>query len=174
MGTVDELKTYEAALTGYGSLVREATQYWLDHFEPGNLRPNENFNPITDLPHLLNSAMIVSVTQEPLDFRYRFIGPVLLRILGRNLCGRSVINQNFSTNPEKTIASYRACLSDFSPSLAQGQVRDHFGVSRNIDRVFLPIPSSEKVVSTILAVMQPQNDTSLSFLHSVVMSGEPA
>lgn len=162
----------EFDIRSYGSLIVEAYEYWASHFEQGATCSPTAFNPLFDKPHLVNSLALLSVSHDPLDITYRFIGPVILGITKRDLTGQSIFHSSYGALPRVALEEYADCAMTGRPKFTQTSIIDINGRTRRIDRVFLPIPAQEGHVQTIIAVVQPHADAGMDFIQRFMLAND--
>jgi len=159
-------------IRNYGSLVVEGYEYWNDHFGADATRDPLDFNPLFDKPHLMNSLAFLSVRHDPLDITYRFIGPVILEIVRRDLTGQSIFRGTYSAMPQAAVEHYKDCAQTGQPQFTQSSIVDSKGRNRRIDRVFLPFIGKDGRVVSIIAVVQPHADAGLDFIQRFMLAND--
>jgi len=80
-------------------ILRGGYEYWLGRKGDRLFPSRRDFDPMVEVPQLARSMMLLDVSPEPLDFRYRLIGTAVREHLGEDWTGRRWSEIEFQRAP---------------------------------------------------------------------------
>lgn len=129
--------------------IRAIVDYWRSiHPKSGGLPGRQHFDP-TDVPNLLANIWLIDAVREPLRFRLRLIGTLVVDYAGEDNTGRW-LHERW---PAFDDSAYVQVVETRQPSWSRGPSRlrpeKEF---YEIERVRLPLASDGETVDLILAL----------------------
>jgi len=80
-------------------ILRGGYEYWLGKKSDRPFPCRGDFDPLVEIPRLARNLMLLDVSHEPLDFRYRLIGVAVREHLGADWTGRRWSEIEFQRPP---------------------------------------------------------------------------
>jgi hypothetical protein len=80
-------------------ILRAGYDYWLGRKGDRPLPSRADFDPMVEITRLARNLMLLDVSHDPLDFRYRLIGTAVREHLGENWTGRRWSEIEFQRSP---------------------------------------------------------------------------
>jgi hypothetical protein len=132
--------------------LRAAYTYWDGKRQNALMPSRADIDPV-EIPQLLPYVILIDVTREPLDFRYRLVGTQVCEIMRRDYTGR-----RFSDIPGsgKESALWQECdavVSSKAPMYWQTPYVDPQSSLRKVEAVLLPLSSDRVNVTMIFQVI---------------------
>jgi len=81
------------------TVLRGGYEYWSGRKGGRPFPSRRDFDPMVEIPRLARSMMLLDVSHDPLDFRYRLIGTSVREHLGGDLTGRRWSEIEFQRAP---------------------------------------------------------------------------
>jgi hypothetical protein len=80
-------------------ILRDGHDYWLGKKSDRPFPSRRDFDPLVEVPRLARNMMLLDVSHDPLDFRYRLIGTAVREHLGEDWTGRRWSEIEFQRAP---------------------------------------------------------------------------
>ncbi len=99
--------------------LQDGFDHWASLERDNPLPKRSSFDPSELPPHLLPHIVMLEVSTEPLDFRYRVIGDQVLRYLSNNHTGEWVSNIAHQAAPRPLFKTLADIVSRREPALSK-------------------------------------------------------
>ncbi len=129
--------------------IRALLDYWQSiHPESGGLPGRQHFDPV-EIPELLANLWLIDVVRDPIRFRFRLIGTLVVDYAGEDNTGKWL----YERWPNFDDTGYVSVVESRQPSWARGPSR--FRPEKEyyeIERVRLPLAADGENVDMIVAL----------------------
>lgn len=128
--------------------IRAVVEYWLSKHPESGLPGRQHIDPV-DIPHLLPNVWLIDVVRDPLRFRFRLMGTLVVEYAGEDNTGKW-FDERW---PESDPAFLHSVVETRQPTWARGRSnwrpeKDYF----EIERVRLPLARDGETVDMILVL----------------------
>ncbi|UUX51915.1 PAS domain-containing protein [Nisaea acidiphila] len=126
--------------------------YWRSIAGSASLPLREAFEP-ADVPDLLPHLILLEVTENPIDFRYRVIGGVVRQHLLGNYTGRWISSIPHQAAPSTIHSNLAKAVRNRSPLLSD---TPYIGPQKDFlksDELILPLMEADERVSRLLVLL---------------------
>ena len=108
-----------------------------------------DIDPI-DLPDLLGGIILVDVTEEPFDCRYRLVGTDIVEKIGHDPTGQSVAEGFLGPSADFVLDNYRAVVTERAVRFVDEPFEERRGWPVDAQRIFLPLSEDGERVNMVL------------------------
>lgn len=131
--------------------LRKFFTYW-DTVRGGRAMPRRcDIDPI-DMPRdVLPHVVLLDVVREPLDFRYRLAGTIVVERSGFELKGR-LVSELPITRPAELYAEFAKVERDGRPRHSEFSYRARHDEYRNVERLIAPLSDDGRSIGQLIGV----------------------
>ncbi len=131
-------------------LLRELYAYWRARCVGGALPARAALDPV-DIPRLLPNLMLIDVTHDPFDLRYRLVGTALVAYMGRDTTGLRVEDGYLGRDWPRILPDYETAVFERRPVLRRNDVIGPDARRYLYERLLLPLSRDGACVDMLLA-----------------------
>ena len=137
--------------------LRALFDYWSERCGAGRLPARRDIDPV-DIPDLLPHLMLIDVVSPgsssaapPPGLRYRLVGTALVKRMGRDTTGQTVMEGHVGIDWEKSLSDYSYVIERRRPCLRHNQGVGKARRTYASQRLLLPLAADGRCVDMILA-----------------------
>lgn len=132
--------------------IRALYDHWRSIHPPSGLPDRQHFDPL-DVPRLLGNIWMIDVFRDPLRFRFRLVGTVMVDFMGHDATGKWVDDLTSGPEGDLAIERLRRLVEEKTPIYRAGPPSiTHQKDFYRLERVYLPLAGDGVTVDIILGI----------------------
>lgn len=131
--------------------LRRAYAYW-DRQRAGRPMPSRRDIDPVDMVEWLPHVTLVTVTHDPLDFRFRLVGTAVVARYGREFTGERLADLDLDGKAKEIFAEYAQPVNRRQPQYYIDNYVMESGRQMHFERLLLPLSSDGETVDMLLGI----------------------
>jgi len=131
-------------------ILRAGYDYWFGRKGDRPFPSRAEFDPLVEITRLARNLMLLDVSHDPLDFRYRLIGTAVREHLGENWTGRRWSEIEFQRPPNPIWEHHQSVVDSRRPRFLRP---DYVGPHRSflfVESAVLPLGDAQERIDMLM------------------------